>query len=65
MPYYIIIENDSGLTIAEVPAERTDEDVATEMGGVIVDPGPYASYEDAQDAMLALPDDDEEELLGE
>ena len=60
MTRFAVIETDSGLTVAAIPAGASIEDVATRQGAYVVDPGPYESYEDAYDAMLALPDEEEE-----
>lgn len=60
MHYYIVIEIDSGVAVAEVPAGGNPEDVAAAEGGVLVDPGPYNTFEDAQEAMMMVPDDEEE-----
>ncbi len=54
MPAYAIIETDAGLTIVPVPPRSTIEQQAARYGGVVVDPGPYNSYEEAYDALLAL-----------
>jgi hypothetical protein len=51
---YAIIETDAGLTVTEVPSDTTPEKAATTSGGVLVDPGPYKSFDDAYDALLAL-----------
>jgi hypothetical protein len=51
---YVIIETDDGLTVAEVAAESNADEAATVSGGVLVDAGPYKSFDDAYDAMLAL-----------
>jgi hypothetical protein len=60
MTRYAIIETDEGMTVTELPPGAMAEDTATEHGGVVVDPGPYATFEDAYDAMLALQDPDDE-----
>lgn len=60
MQTYAIVETDAGLAIAEIPENKTVEDVAAEMGGAVVDPGPHKSFEQAQDAMLMLPQDENE-----
>ncbi|NND96323.1 MAG: hypothetical protein HKN47_03215 [Pirellulaceae bacterium] len=57
MMYYIVIETEDGLMVAEVPENKSAEVVASAARGVIIDPGPYHSHEDAYDAMLAVPDD--------
>jgi hypothetical protein len=61
MTQYAIIETDDGMTIALVAPGTTAEDAAVSQGGRVIDPGPYNSYEDAYDSMLALPDEDEDE----
>lgn len=60
MSCYIVIENDQGLRVADVPSGKSAADVATILQGVIVDFGPYKSYEDAYDAMMQIPDDEKE-----
>jgi len=60
MAQFAIIEVDEGLTVAECPAGLTPDAVAAGQGGVVVDPGPYPTYEEAYDALLALPAEDEE-----
>ena len=60
MTRFAVIETDSGFTVTAIPPDATVEDVATEQGACIADPGPFESYEDAYDAMLALPDEEEE-----
>jgi hypothetical protein len=61
MPLYAIIEIDVGLTVVEMNAGATPEEEAVNLGGTVIDPGPYLTYDDAYDAMLALQADDEEE----
>ena len=51
---YIIIETDDGLTIERQPAGMTAEQVAIDCGGFLADEGPYHSYEDANDALWVL-----------
>jgi hypothetical protein len=51
---YCIIETEGGWTIAEMVAERTAEEIAGEAGGTVIDPGPYDSYEEANDALVSL-----------
>ncbi len=60
MPLFAILEVDEGLTITELENEETAEDCAILQGGVVVDPGPYYSYQDAYEALLALEDEVEE-----
>lgn len=61
MPTFAIIEIDDGLTVVEVAEQETAEDAALMRGGIVIDPGPYTSYQDAYDAMMLLPDADDEE----
>jgi hypothetical protein len=51
---FVIIELEDGLSVAAVQA-------AAHEGGVLVDPGPFATYEEAYDALVELEGDDEEE----
>lgn len=60
MTQFAIIENDSGLTVVSVASDATAEQAASEQGGLLVDAGPFDSYEDAYDALLAIPDEEEE-----
>jgi len=61
MPQFAIIEVDDGLEVAEFEAGAPPDEVAAKQGGVLIDPGPYRSYEDAYDALLALSSEAEEE----
>lgn len=51
---YCIIETDNGLTIVELASGRSSEEAAEVAGGSLIDPGPYAEYEEAEDALSAL-----------
>lgn len=57
MPMYCIIETEDGWTIAEHPQAGTAEAAAHQLGGTVIDPGPYDSYEDACEALEALQDE--------
>jgi len=61
MTSFIIIELDDGLTAVELPADQTAEDVAAAQGGVLVDEGPFATIEEANDAIDNLEEAEEEE----
>jgi hypothetical protein len=61
MANFAIIEVDDGLTVAELDPQATPEESATRQGGVLVDPGPYKSYDDAYDAILALKEEEEDD----
>ena len=63
MLLYEIIETDEGLAVAEIPPGATPEDVAAKRGGLLIDPGPYKTFEDAYDAMLVIQEEEEEEDL--
>lgn len=56
MSEYIVIENDDGLLVVGVAKNQTKEQVALANVGVIVDEGPYDTYDEAYDAMLQIPD---------
>lgn len=54
MPLFSIIETEGGLAVAEIEPELGVDQTALKLGGVVVDPGPYKSYEDACEAVVAL-----------
>jgi hypothetical protein len=62
---FIIIETDDGLTIEPRPADMTAEDVAAQHGGLLADPGPYETYDEANDALLILEQEDFDESEAE
>lgn len=65
MPDFLILETDDGLTVVEREENESAEDSALRHGGMVVDPGPYSTLEDAQDALLLLSegeDDDEPDV---
>ena len=55
MAFYIIIETDEGLAVAGVPENSTPEAVAKDAGGVLIDEGPYDTFEKAHDVLMTLP----------
>jgi hypothetical protein len=59
--HYAIIEIDAGLTVTELKPGMTAEEAAQSEGGLVADPGPYKSYDDAYDAAFALPDEEDDE----
>jgi hypothetical protein len=61
MTQFAIIEVDDGLTIVELQPGQSAEEVAVREGGVLVDAGPYSSYDDAYDALIELEGEDEDE----
>jgi len=54
MVTYAIVELDDGLTVTTVQPGQSPEDAAAASCGVLVDSGPYATYEDACDALAEL-----------
>lgn len=58
---YAVIETDSGLTVTELSPDMTPQQAAERKGGLLVDPGPYKSYDDAYDAILALQNEEEDD----
>lgn len=62
---FVIIETEDGLTIERQPPGWTAEDVAANRIGVVVDGGPYDTYDDANDALLAIQQDDFDESEAE
>jgi hypothetical protein len=64
MVSFAIIEVEDGLAVAEVDPPLTAEETATRQGGVVVDAGPYQSYDEAYDAILALQEEEAEEDEG-
>jgi len=63
MSLYEIVETDAGFTVVEVRPGAPPEEAAARHAGVVVDPGPYRTYEDAYDALLALQAEEEDEDL--
>jgi hypothetical protein len=51
---YCILEIDNGLLVAERLDGTTAEDAALRYGAMLVDPGPYESYEEACEALEGL-----------
>ena len=60
MVQFIVIELDDGLAVIELQPGQTPEDAAASEGGVLVDPGPYRTYEEADDALRELQDEEKE-----
>jgi len=61
MTQYIIVELADGLAAVELPAGAKADDTATAEGGVLVDPGPFDTLEEATDAIDNLEAAEEEE----
>ena len=58
---FAVIEVEDGFTVVEVLEGQSAEDAALGEGGVLVDPGPYTSYEEACDALDLLEGEEEED----
>jgi hypothetical protein len=54
MSDFIIIEIEDGFTIIEIQPNESPEEAAVRHGGVVVDLGPYSSWEAANDALNEL-----------
>ena len=64
MTLFAIIETDAGLTVAETGPYEGPEEAAVRNDGLVVDPGPYKSYEEAYEAVLSLEFDEEKAQRG-
>jgi hypothetical protein len=52
MAEFIIVELEDGFSVVEVqPGERPD-DAAARHRGTLVDPGPFATFQEADDALI-------------
>lgn len=56
----VIIEVDDGLTIVEISPGESAAEAALAAGGVLVDAGPFHSYEEANDALDQLEPENQE-----
>ena len=63
MVNYALIEVDDGYTVVQFANGESAEEAAIREGGVLVDPGPYMSYEEAYEALDRLEVFDEEDDL--
>ncbi len=59
---YMIIEVEDGLTIVSRSPATDPDAIATSHGGVVADPGPYETYEEANDALLSLEGEEFDEI---
>ena len=59
MDRFAILETEDGYTIVELPAGQDADELAASRGAVVADPGPFSTYEDAQDALDELQVDDD------
>ena len=60
MNLFAIIETENGMTIVEYQPTDDVAAVAEANGGVLVDPGPYKTFDEAYDELLNLEPDNEE-----
>jgi hypothetical protein len=60
MHAFEIIETDNGLTVAEVQPGESPEEAALRNRGLLVDAGPYPSYDVAYEALLAIDEEADE-----
>jgi hypothetical protein len=61
MVTYAVIEVDDGLTIVEVKPGQSPEEAASYAGGVLIDPGPFSTMDDANSAIDLMDLDTHEE----
>ena len=54
MAPFCIMDTDDGWTIVEHPPDMTAEETAHRQGGTVIDAGPYETYAEADDALVAL-----------
>jgi hypothetical protein len=60
MVTFAIVEVEDGWMVVPIEAGQTAEDAAVNAHGVLVDAGPYASWQDATDALEELAAEEEE-----
>ncbi len=60
MTTYAIVETDVGLTVVGMEPAVSPEEAAARCGAVVVDPGPYPTYEEACDAVLTREEEEED-----
>ena len=58
--YFGIAELDDGFTVVEYAEDESAAEAALELGGTLIDPGPYKSYQEACDALDELAADEED-----
>lgn len=60
MVAFAIAEVADGFTIVEIQPGEDAELAVARRGGVLADPGPYATYEEANDALMEFEEQDED-----
>ena len=63
MVSFAIIEVEDGYTIVQVAPGQSPEEAALGEGGILVDAGPFDSYEEANDALSEFEESDEDERV--
>ncbi len=63
MTQFIVIEVADGLVAVELPDDQKPEDVALAEGGTLIDEGPFATLEEANDAIDNLEADEDEDVV--
>jgi len=61
MVAFAIAEVEDGYTIVELRPGEDPQLAAARNGGVLADPGPYATYEEATDALAEFEEQEEDE----
>lgn len=61
MLQYAIIETEDGLAVTQLRSTKPLDDLAAEHGAIVVDPGPYGSFDEAYDAMIAIEEEEGED----
>lgn len=60
MTRFAVIEIEDGLAIVEVGPGQSAEDAAVLEGGILIDPGPFSTYEEANSAIDLLQEEDDD-----
>ncbi|TWU23386.1 hypothetical protein Pla52o_29220 [Novipirellula galeiformis] len=61
MHSFAVIEVEDGFEVIELITGQSAEDAAATQGGQLIDPGPYHSYEDANEVLEQLEVSDDRE----
>ena len=62
---YCIVEVEDGWSVADCRDNESASDCAERLGGTLLDPAQYSSYEEAQEAMVALQDELDDETISD
>tara|TARA_R110002049_G_scaffold288423_1_gene470958 strand:+ start:143615 stop:143809 length:195 start_codon:yes stop_codon:yes gene_type:complete len=55
MPYFIIIETTDGFEVACVPEGKTASQIARDRGAILIDAGPYRTFQAAHEVLMTMP----------